>query len=304
MKIRSILALTDFSVDADRAVRRAARLAADHGAELRLLHLCSGAPAPSGDPLARLQRRARRLARQHGFAVDVVAGAAASVDDVARHRERADLIVLHDGRRSLPWPLRGRRLTERLADRTGLPVLAVGPSSPLPYARVTVGVDLRSGSAALLEQACRFRAGTRIEALHMLGTLRALGLRFLMSAPHVRNARLREARRQALHALQRLAAQANARDGRVVPAIGFGAVTIGILARQSEVQASLTVVGAGRRAWIASLPFGSVAGNLLDAATGDVLLVPEPTERGRRLAPAHAGPAARVAPAAAAANTG
>ncbi len=295
MKIRSILALTDLSVDADRAVRRAARLAADHGAELRLLCLSSDARGRTGDPLPRLQRRARRLARQHGFTVDVVAGVAESVDDVARHRERADLIVLHDGRRSLPWPLRWRRLTERLADRTGLPVLAVGPSSPLPYARVTVGLDLRSRSAVLLEHACRFRVGARIEALHVLGTLRALGVRFLMSAPHVRSARLREARRQALRALQRLAADANARDGRVVPAIGFGAVASGILARQSEVQASLTVVGAGRRAWLASLPFGSVARNLLDAATGDVLLVPEPVERGRRPAPAHAGLAARVA---------
>ncbi|MBX3591040.1 MAG: universal stress protein [Burkholderiaceae bacterium] len=299
MKIRSILALTDLSVDADRAVRRAARLAADHGAELRLLHLSTGTLAPNANPLPRLQRRARRLARQHGFAVDVVAGAAASVDDVARHRERADLIVLHDPRRSLPWPFRGRRLTERLADRTGLPVLAVGPSSALPYARVTVGVDLRSGSAALLEQACRFKAGARIEALHVLGTLRALGLRYLMSAPHVRHARLREARRHALRALQRLAAQANARDGRVVPAIGFGAVASGILARQSEVQASLTVVGAGRRARGASLPFSSVARNLLDASTGDVLLVPEPAVRGRRPAPAHAGRSARVAGAAA-----
>lgn len=304
MKIRSILVLTDLSVDADRAVRRAARLAADHGAELRLLHLSSGAPAPKGDPLPRLQRRARRLARQHGFAVDVVASVAASVDDVARHRERADLIVLHDTRRSLPWLLRGRGLTERLADRTGLPVLAVGPSSPLPYTRVTVGVDLRSRSAALLEHACRFRAGARIEALHMLGTLRALGLRFLMSAPHVRSARLREARRHALRALQRLAADANARDGRVVPAIGFGAVASGILARQSEVQAGLTVVGAGRRAWVASLPFGSVARNLLDAASGDVLLVPEPDARRRRPAPAHGRLAARDAVAAVATSTG
>ncbi len=39
--------------------------------------------------------------------------------------------------------------------------------------------------------------------------------------------------------------------------------------RRVEVE-GLTVVGAGRRAWIASLPFGSVAGNLLDAATGAV----------------------------------
>ena len=36
------------------------------------------------------------------------------------------------------------------------------------------------------------------------------------------------------------------------------------------------MVGAGRRARGASLPFSSVARNLLDASTGDVLLVPEP----------------------------
>lgn len=296
MKIRSILALTDLSVDADRAVRRAARLAAEHGAELRLVYLSGTTPEPDADPLPRLHRRARRLARRHGLAVDVSGSAAASADDVARFCDRADLIVLHDRRRSSSWRwLRGRGLAERLAAGTGRPVLAVRQSSSLSYSRVTVGLDLCAGSAAVLEQACRLAPGARIDAFHVLGALRALGLRLLVSAPHVRGARMREARRRTLQELKQLAARENARDDRVAPAIGFGAVARGILERQLEAHASLLVVGVRRQARFAGLPLASVARGLLDEAGCDVLLVPAPAACTRRTKPAPDAYAACVA---------
>ena len=72
MRLQTILALTDFSAQAEHGLERAAMLAATHNARLRILY---GAETPNPkfvDSFARLEQRARQLARRHGVQVVAV----------------------------------------------------------------------------------------------------------------------------------------------------------------------------------------------------------------------------------------
>jgi len=86
MHLQTIVAITDFSAAAEQALDRAAMVAADHHARLRI-HYGTDTPDPKfADPHARLEQRARQLARRHDVAVvaarqgtgDVVADALAA----------------------------------------------------------------------------------------------------------------------------------------------------------------------------------------------------------------------------------
>ena len=67
MRLQTLVALTDFSPSAEQAVARAALLAAEHKAELHLLHGSAGPDVKHVDPQARLEQLARQLARRHGI---------------------------------------------------------------------------------------------------------------------------------------------------------------------------------------------------------------------------------------------
>ena len=104
MRIQNILALTDFSTPAEHGLDRAATLAATHGARLRVLYVCETPPLQLADPAARLEQRARQLARRHGVPVTAVIGTGRPLDDCLAEAERADLLVAH-GRMHRPWPV-------------------------------------------------------------------------------------------------------------------------------------------------------------------------------------------------------
>ena len=123
MRMQSILTLTDFSSQAEHGLDRAAALAAAHGAQLRILYACETPPLQLSDPVARLEQRARQLARRHGVVVSTIAGTGRLLEDCLTEAARADLMVAHrrmyrDGavlpRRQLLYPLLRRLETQGL----------------------------------------------------------------------------------------------------------------------------------------------------------------------------------------------
>ena len=142
MRLQTIVALTDFSTAAEHALDRAALLAAEHKARL---HLLFGAEQPDPkfvDPQARLEQRARQLARRHDLPVKALAYRGAGVvDEVLRAAVGADLLVLdkraHQGVEQL-W--RGGTLSQILR-RSPCPVLVVQRAAREAYAHVLLAVD-------------------------------------------------------------------------------------------------------------------------------------------------------------------
>ena len=94
MRLKTIVALTDFSAQAEQCLDRAALLARVHQAELRILY---GAEVPSpkfSDPYARLEQRGRQLARRHGITAVAVSGSGDLLADALAQTRDADLLVL------------------------------------------------------------------------------------------------------------------------------------------------------------------------------------------------------------------
>ena len=170
MRIQNILALTDFSTPAEHGLDRAATLAATHGARLRVLYVCETPPLQLADPAARLEQRARQLARRHGVPVTAVIGTGRPLDDCLAEAERADLLVAH-GRMHRPWPVPPwRTLLYPLLRRCPCPVLVVCRPPQGPYARVLVAVDFSAASRPLVRYAGDFETGAALELFHAIDT--------------------------------------------------------------------------------------------------------------------------------------
>ena len=150
MTLHFILALTDFSTSAEHALDRAALLAARHRASLRIMYADEVPSLRFTDPFARLQQRARQLARRHGIAAQALAHSGDMVDAIVRHAARADVLVLdprpHRAKHAF-W--RGTTL-DQLMRRCPCPVLVVKQAPPRPYREVLVAVDFTPESRELV----------------------------------------------------------------------------------------------------------------------------------------------------------
>ncbi|MET0985357.1 MAG: universal stress protein, partial [Steroidobacteraceae bacterium] len=176
--IEKVLAATDFSADADRAVARAARVAAEQGASLTLLHVVSrraleaaaglhGVPA---DFEARLVRDATDHLARLSLALPPTKKVLTSVKVGAPRKEifeaanAADLLVL--GVRGTN-PVRDLLLgttAERMVSKANLPILIVKRPSMDTYRRVLAPVDLSEQSATVLAAAARIAPSGKINA--------------------------------------------------------------------------------------------------------------------------------------------
>jgi nucleotide-binding universal stress UspA family protein len=151
--LRSIVVLADFSPKSDNAVVRAAMLAREHGAALRLLHVVAPrrfAPmsvwAPHGDDaeprLARAQEAlaalAARIHASHGVGAECRVRAGETLDTIVEEARSADLVVVAAKRSN---PLRDfvlRTPTERLLRLLQTPMLVVKRAALADYTELLV----------------------------------------------------------------------------------------------------------------------------------------------------------------------
>lgn len=275
MRIQNILALTDFSTPAEHGLDRAATLAATHGARLRVLYVCETPPLQLADPAARLEQRARQLARRHGVPVTAVIGTGRPLDDCLAEAERADLLVAH-GRMHRPWPVPPwRTLLYPLLRRCPCPVLVACRPPQGPYARVLVAVDFSAASRPLVRYAGDFETGAALELFHAIDTHDEARLRSAEASTAAVQAYRREVLQYAQERLYRLSNVFDARRNRVGTLIGRGDLARHLTVQQESADADLVVLGQEHRSWLMELLRGSVPRRLLAGGLeSDLLVVP------------------------------
>ncbi|AVP57023.1 universal stress protein [Pulveribacter suum] len=273
MRIQTIVALTDFSTTAEHALDRAALLAAHHGARLELLYAAEQQDAKFCDPQARLEQRARQLARRHGLAVGALPNA--GVAAVLTAAGRADLLVMDSrlhGRR--PWPARATGLLARVLRASACPVLVVQTAARAPYAHALVHASGDAGGA-LQRSAIGLQGGATVELFHAARALR--GLPLACGEAFARALRSRRQQAQPQRARLRVSDAFEARRNRVGLATGGLDAVRQLAVQQQSTRADLLVLAHARRSLLRDLLQAGKPHRLLAGPDGvgcDVLLVP------------------------------
>jgi universal stress protein E len=291
--IRRILAATDFSCGAEQAVRRAARLAAQHRAELLLLHAVDPGPwlvlrdLQDGEPdlQARLAGQAEILlaSTARSLASASEAGTGASVrtrcaqgrplDAIVQASEAADLVVLGS---SGEHPLRDATLgstADRLCRALERPLLIVRGSAQAAYRQVLAAVDFSAASVRALALAAALAPHAKLHLLHgielpALGRMRLAGveeqavIRFKAQALHRCAERLRE-----------LAASLGLQE-RVTFDVQVADIRFELLEQARAHVADLVAVGKVGHSRLANALLGSVTAWTAARASCDVLVAP------------------------------
>ncbi|MBW8457623.1 MAG: universal stress protein [Thiobacillus sp.] len=290
--IRCIVAATDFSEFSERAVRRAARIAQQHNAELHLLHvvrpldlypsltLTPDAFSHSDQELqqaeqTRVETMATALSAQFGIRVLPVTRIGRAHTEIAGYAQEvaADLVAAGARGESTLMDLFLGSTASRLLRVATCPVLIVKKSADEPYRKVLAAVDFSPVSAAVLSHAFALADGARVETLHVLGSEVEQRLR---KAKFVRVdlsdwlARQRADVEKELDALL-APVEKGAPTGRLVQP-GFPPAVICQCIEEGQVD--LVVLGrhgygGGLQDWL----LGSVSKDVAHAATCDVLLI-------------------------------
>jgi len=291
--IRSIVAATDFSVPAGRAVRRAALIAKACHAELHLLHVVHPlalypgpdirpAEATRNDEAAakvartRLEELAATLHAQFGIethATTRIGRAHGEIADYARAVEAGLVVAGARGENSLLDLLLGSTAA-RVLRAAACPVLIVKlQTQPAPYRDALVALDFSPGFAAMPALCRAVAPDARIELLHVYdtaldGRMREAGLDAAFAEDYRRRA-LAEAETR----LQ--AAQPEGACSRHVTA-GYPAAAI--VERAASLRAELVVLGRSGKSGMQEFLLGSVAKDVANAADCDVLVLPPAVE--------------------------
>jgi nucleotide-binding universal stress UspA family protein len=286
--LHSIVAATDFSEDAQRAVRRAALIARERGLPLELLHVVSE-PA-----LERVRAWFRdrsdlvdRLTDDACASLDAAAKALATpgtpvhtrlaVGDIAAEIEFASspgalLVMGARGETPLADLVFGSTAERVVREATG-PVLVVRSEPRQAYRNVLVGVDLETSCGALLRDAGNLLPGARLTALHAYqvpfeGALRRAGVR-----EEELERQRGEALRRTLDAITALGREA-ARD--VVAAGERGDPARLLVQHARRIDADLIAVARRSRSSLQALLIGSVARRVVAESDRDVLVLRGP----------------------------
>lgn len=273
MNINTILALTDFSSPSEQGLERAALLARQHQASLRIMY---GAEKPDRkflDPFARLQQRARQLGRRHDINVEALAHTGGMLDDAVKHARRADLLVLdHRLHRHVLKFWRGTTL-DHLMRHCRCPVLIVKQASSAAYERMLIAIDFTAKSKELVRYASGFGTGSELELFHASSAASEARLGLAGGRTEALKAYRRAAFQNAHERLLRLSSSFDTRRNRVAAVAGCADPARQIAVQQDAIGADLVVVGKQSRSTVVDLLCGSIAQRLIYFADSDILVV-------------------------------
>lgn len=272
--MREILVATDLSARSDRALRRAARLAAEQGAKLLVVSVVDDAyPTRLAEQLKTevAQEIASQLASLDLGAVEIetrveIGDPALAIAALAEARA-VDLIALGAHRpRPLADLFRGATL-ERIVRGVSRPALLVCAPAVAPYARVVVGVDLSPASSAALSAAQRVAPMAEICAFHAAHAPYADRFGGGQSGPG-------EAFRGAAAAeLDAWIAEGGLPEGAPRPEITLEPVSAALARRIAEAPTDLIALGAHGRAGLNPTLLGRFVEETLRDPPCDVLVV-------------------------------
>lgn len=289
----AILAATDLSANGGHAVRRAALLAHEHGARLRILHILNAAgckplrdwfsPALDFEVKATQAREAlRRLAAEVAETYNLTVSVEVAVGDpfevLMQASKHVDLVVL--GRRGpgrfKAW-LAGQTV-DRMLRICRRPVLVVKTSGRRSYRRILVPIDFTASSDAAIRVAHRLHRQAGMHLFHAISSKREAVLRDADVPEHViRETRLME--EGAINArMHRKVARLGLESALMNYALAYGAPARSALHQAHRLGADLIVAGRPRRSSLGSLLLGSVSSRVLSEAPCDVVIVPRPQE--------------------------
>ncbi|MBO9650657.1 MAG: universal stress protein [Variovorax sp.] len=273
-RIRSILAVTDFSVHAGRALERAARLAVEHGATLRLMVASMDGEPPRPDAASLLAQSAGALNARFPHTVRTVSQTANTLAGVADEARCADLVVVGQGRENRLLAFVRGIAAERLARLVRCPILVVRQAAPRSYDRILIAVDFSDDSKQLVRFACDLDSRADIQLFHAISSRDEAKLRSAEASARQVRAYREECLRYARNRILWLTDSFDARRNRVMSTIGHGDPARQAIVQQEYLRADLLVVGRRRRSPIADFFLGNVAERVLRWATSDVLIVP------------------------------
>lgn len=284
-----IVAATDFSSEANRALLRAAIIASQQGAELHLLHVTMplvlypgqdvGAPDKVSTP-ATLAEQAEATARVVGERYDLqvrvawrIGRAHNQIADYAAEVGAGLVVVGARGQSPLARLLLGSTAW-RLLRVCRSPVLVVRGEPVMPYVRVLAAVDFFPHSRVVVQSGRRLAADGHLRVLHVLEPLDESGLR----AQGLDSAEIKQGREEmrviAENLMANLCASAageeSARHDRLIEP---GYPPARILESATAWPADLIVMGRQGRGGLEDFLIGSVSKDVAQAAECDVLLV-------------------------------
>jgi len=280
-----IIAATDFSSDANRAVLRAALIARQQGAELHLLHVTAPlalypgqdvGPADSAAIPAALGEQAEATARvlreRYDIRVHVVQRIGRAHSQIAEYANEVNAGLVVVGARGASPLLRLLigSTAWRLLRVCRCPVLIVRSEPVAPYGRILAAVDFFQHSHVVLEWARRLAADGRLHLMHALEPLDESGLR----AKGLDGAAIKQRREEMRAIAENLLANLSAGlQGEVESHIESGYPSSRILESAADWSAELIVLGRQGRGGLEDFLLGSVSKDVAQAADCDVLLV-------------------------------
>jgi nucleotide-binding universal stress UspA family protein len=287
-----LLAATDFSTPAARALDRASALAAlHHDASLTVMHVqpieglevvrqmfAAEVEEAERGLLAAAESELAALSAKHGAALgrgvstELSQGNPSAEIVGAASRLCADLIVMGDrGTSGGLGPFLGGTI-ERVLQATNRSVLAVKQPAAGPYRKVLVGVSSASECSVAAELAFALNPGAEIILFHAFEPLAVEKFR----RAGADNAWLDEYRTQhrtvTQQDLERLAARLDEAGIRTRRIVAPGPPVPTIVEHSVSLAADLIVVGRNRRSILGDLLFGNVARHVTMEATVDVLV--------------------------------
>jgi len=284
-----IVAATDFSSDANRAMLRAALTARQQGAELHLLHVTAplalypgqdvgpadsaAIPAALGEQAEATARVLRERYQIHAKVVQRIGRAHTQIADYAAEVGAGLVVVGARGQSPLLRLLLGST-TWRLLRVCRRPVLIVRGEPVAPYARVLAGVDFFPHSRAVVEWARQLVTDGRLRLLHVLEPLDDTGLRIQGLDSTAINRWREEIRSIASNLMANLSTSVpDAQGTRIESHIEPGYPSNRLLESAADWNAELIVLGRQGRGGLEEFLVGSVSKSVSQEALCDVLLV-------------------------------
>ena len=292
LHLQRVLATTDLSAPARHAAERAALVANDAGATLRLVHVISDPVLGSlrrlleGTPddvelrlRGKIDRDVARLAEHltqtcgAPVAADVVTGPLIAGVLAQAAANRADLLVLGARGASFMRHLMLGSTAERLVRKSDRPLLVVKQPPHERYRRVLVAVDFSPLSLAALDLARAVAPQADLVLLHAYDVPYEDWMQSVEvpedSLQHYQQA----ARQRALQGMQAFLEAAGLTAAAVPIVVVKGDPTLRILEQEQELDCDLIVVGKQGETVPEEFLLGSVTKHILQQSQSDVLVV-------------------------------
>ena len=283
--MKKLLCATDLSTRSERAMRRAAGLAQQHGAALLLLHVVDDdqphhiIEARQAEARAHLEAQAAALpgGRASIAAIEVVAGNA--FESIARHAREwnAGLIVMGaHRRRALADVFIGSTL-ERVLRADGAPVLVVNADGHLPYDDVLLALDVSPASRQAVQSARALGLlEGKVAVVHAFDAVFTGMLEGSGASPEEVRAYAEAWEREARSRLRAFLGANGLDDRRVELTVDSGTPYDAIHHAVEQQAPQLLVVGTRGLTGLKRVFLGSVADRVLREIECDILAVPPP----------------------------